>query len=104
VSWDRTGRYYSRSRWVNGRVVCEYVGSGEVATAAARADAEARAHRREEAAAQQAERDWWESLDADLTALCAWADLVARAVLVAAGYHQHKGQWRKRRARDKPNA
>jgi hypothetical protein len=104
VSWDKTGRYYHRCRRVSGRVVSEYVGSGEAAAAAARADAEDRARRREAAAALQEERDWLESLDADLTALCAWADLVARAALVAAGYHQHKGQWRKRRAPDKPNA
>ena len=41
------------------------------------------------------ERD--EALDASLDELAALADTLAAATLVAAGYHQHKRQWRRRR-------
>jgi len=43
-------------------------------------------------------------LDADIEALIESTDLLARAALVAAGYHQHKrGEWRKRRGRRDEN-
>jgi hypothetical protein len=45
-----------------------------------------------------------EALDAVLLLLYAWADFLARAALVAAGFHHHKGEWRKRRGRDNPDA
>src|SRR5256885_1095839 len=38
VGWDKGGRYYTRSRKINGQVVREYVGSGPAADAAARSD------------------------------------------------------------------
>jgi hypothetical protein len=40
MAWDR-GRYYTRSRKVNGRVDREYLGTGEAAERAARQDASA---------------------------------------------------------------
>jgi hypothetical protein len=95
VGWDKGGRYYTRSRKVNGRVVREHVGNDDAARGAAELAADRRAQRREE-------RAWLEALDAALTALCARADLLARAALVAAGFHQHKGEWRKRRGQTNP--
>src|SRR4051812_33802742 len=101
MSWEsrpRGGRYYTRSRRVNGRVVREYLGTGPRAEAAAARD---RARRR----LAQAHRDARRALDADLGLLDAVAILLARADLVAAGYHQHaRGQWRKRRVRRNPLA
>ena len=44
MAWDK-GRYYSRSRKVNGRVAREYFGTGEAAERAARQDALARQER-----------------------------------------------------------
>jgi hypothetical protein len=61
MGWDR-GRYYTRSRKVNGRVVREYLGTGEAAKQAARLDAITRQER-------EARRAAWLSRGAAGTAL-----------------------------------
>jgi hypothetical protein len=102
MSWDRG--YYYRARKVNGRVVREYVGGGEVAELAARLDELERERREAERAARRAERAELDALDGPVNELCNLADLVARAALEAAGFRQHKrGEWRKRRARQDEN-
>jgi len=104
MGWEH-GRYYTRSKKVNGRVVKEYVGSGLVAELAARMDALDRQARNAERDAGHAARAEVEFLDASLNELNALADLMARAALVAVGYRQHKrGEWRKTRARPEERA
>jgi hypothetical protein len=79
-------------------VVREYVGHGRVVESLAKRDALERDKRRMDAERQRAERAELETLDADLDALGKLVDMLARAALLAAGYHQHKrGEWRKRR-------
>jgi hypothetical protein len=98
MGWDRSDRYYSRSRKVCGRVVREYCGSGVIGEACALIDADRRALREEERAAWRCQKAEAEALEADLAKLQELTDLLARAALAAAGYHQHKrGEWRKRR-------
>jgi hypothetical protein len=97
MGWDK-GRYYTRSRKVNGRVVREYIGTGRVAELAAELDALEREKRRRAARALRRERDELAALEADVRAASQAADLVARAALLAAGFHQHRrGEWRRRR-------
>ena len=97
MGWER-GRYYTRSRKVDGRVVREYIGSGYDAELIARLEALRREEREEERAARQAERAELNALDAPLDRLFQETELLARAALVAAGFRQHKrGEWRKRR-------
>jgi hypothetical protein len=97
VGWDK-GRYYTRSKKVNGRVVREYYDAGQVAELAAQMDAINRADREAERAAWRAEGEEMEALDAGVRELDDLADLLARAALVAAGYRQHKrGEWRRKR-------
>jgi hypothetical protein len=97
MGWDR-GLYYTRSKKVNGRVVREYVGTGRVGELAAKRDARERQKREADRAALKTERARLDELDAPLDELNTLADLLARAALLAAGYHQHKrGEWRKRR-------
>jgi hypothetical protein len=97
MGWDR-GRYYTRSHKVNGRVVREYVGSGRVGELAAELDAIEREARQADRQALKDEQEALRTLDAPVAELCALVDLLARAALLAAGYHQHKrGIWRKRR-------
>lgn len=97
MGWDK-GRYYTRSRKVNGRVVREYLGTGEFAELAAELDHAERERLEDERAARQAEKAQLSGLDADLNAMTELTRLAASAALLAAGFHQHKrGEWRRKR-------
>jgi hypothetical protein len=98
-SRERGGRYYTRSRRVEGKVVREYVGGGALGEFTARTDAEEREHREAEAARGRAEVERLEELAAPVVGLCEVAEVLARAHLIAAGWHRHKGEWRRRRER-----
>jgi hypothetical protein len=100
MGWDKGGRYYTRSRKVNGKVVREYVGGGDFGRLAALIDADGRALREEERQIRRAERDRYNTLERTLDDLDRLTDLVAEAALLAAGYRRHnRGEWRKRRVR-----
>jgi len=97
MGWER-GRYYSRSKKVNGRVVREYVGAGRVAELAAQLDELEREREQLQRAEERARRAEMDALDESLEEFCQLADSLARAALRVVGFHQHKGEWRKRRA------
>ena len=101
MAWEtraRGTRYYTRSRRVNGRVVREYIGIGLAAEIAARTDERERAYRQARAQAEREERERLDALDGQVDELCGTADVLARAALVLAGFHQHhRGEWRRRR-------
>jgi hypothetical protein len=102
MAWERRergGLYYTRSRRVEGRVAREYVGGGVVGELAARADAEERESREAQAAKSRAEVRRLEELAALVARLCEVAEVLARAHLIAGGWHRHKGEWRRRRER-----
>src|SRR5215204_2543171 len=91
-------RYYTRSRWVNGRVVREYVGSGPAAEIAALEDEYKRQQREEEEAAfWKEEKERLEAGAAFLDELAEASEVLLRAHLLASGFHKHKGQWRRKR-------
>jgi hypothetical protein len=98
MGWEKGGRYYTRSRKVNGRVVREYAGKGLVGEQAARADAECRARLQAQTESWRAEKARSEALEAEMAALEELTNLLGRAALAAAGYHQHnRGEWRRKR-------
>src|SRR5690348_6706633 len=101
MAWEtRRGkdRYYTRSQRVNGRVVRHYVGTGPTGELAATTDALARVERKIEAEAERAAQRRHEELTAPLDELCRLTDLLFKASLVDAGYHQHnRGVWRRRK-------
>jgi hypothetical protein len=102
MGWDR-GRYYSRSVRVNGRVQRQYIGGGEIGLLAAAADADRRAMRAEKSCAWESEKIQLEALDAELEVLDEVAGLLTHAAFVAAGFHQHNRQWRRKRVRPDQN-
>ena len=106
MAWEgrRGSRYYYRSVRDGERVRKEYVGAGAVAELAAHADETLRSIRESEAAEGRAEVERLADLAAPGAELCEMAGVLARAELVVAGYHRHKGQWRFRRERSEPNA
>jgi len=66
-------------------------------------DAHERRRREEEEMYWRQERERLEALDSLTAEMYEAAEVLAKATLLAAGYHQHKrGEWRKRRGRHSP--
>ena len=102
MGWEK-GRYYTRSRKVNGRVVREYIGGGECGELAAQLDAIKREQREHERRMWHDEKEEIEAFDGQIAKCCEMADVIARAAMVAAGFHCHRGEWRRRRVRNDRN-
>jgi hypothetical protein len=108
MAWETrtgsSGRYYTRSKKVGGRVRREYVGAAgsPLAELAAAEDALHREARERAAQDRRTEAERLAALDAPLDALDALTGALHRATLTLAGYRQHKrGEWRRtRRAQD----
>jgi hypothetical protein len=90
-------RYYYKSEREGGRVKSTYFGAGEAGTLMAKIaafDREDRAAEREEIREERQESD------AEETAVSEWFDqvqAVADAAMIVAGFHNHKGHWRRKR-------
>jgi hypothetical protein len=101
MGWEtrqRGGAYYTRSRWVDGRVVREYVGGGEIGRLAAQHDELERLQREQDAARRREEREGLERSADFLGELEEAAKVLVRAELLASGCHKRKGEWRRLRA------
>src|SRR5262245_22481239 len=102
MSWDRKhrgakGGYYYRCRRVDGRPVKVYLGSGAAAEAAARRDEVAKREREAARVQDLGERARVAAADVALVEVRALAGTLAAAELVLAGYHNRRGEWRRRR-------
>jgi hypothetical protein len=98
MGWERCGnrQHFYTARRVGGRVVKEYIPDA-VAPLAAQLAAEQRAERDAERAEVERARAESDALTDAVTPLDELADLAHRAAMLVVGYHNHKGQWRKRR-------
>ena len=102
VAWEkrqRGGRYYTRSRRSpeDGRVLREYVGTGPFAEIVAASDRTKRELAEAERKREKTELERLEALAAPVLELSEVAEILVRAHLIAAGYHRHKGEWRRAR-------
>jgi hypothetical protein len=101
MAWETRkgkGRYYTRSRRIDGRIVREYLGKDEMAHISALIDEEARLERQEERQCLRIEREATDAVDDLLRQMFNEVDLTVRLSLEATGYHRHKrSEWRKRR-------
>ena len=101
MAWERRGSnlYYYQSERVDGRVRKKYIGTSEasVAQAIAHADETIRRSRAAQSERGRVELEEARTLASAGEELWEAADILAVAELVAAGYHRHKGQWRRRR-------
>jgi len=105
MAWEeRNGnRYYYRKRREGSRVVSEYIGAGDLAEGLLFLDEIDRDHRELERQAEREEREAQQAIDKQIDEVIGLARLLADAAMIEAGYHRHKGQWRKRRERHTDN-
>lgn len=100
MAWETRangGRYYTRSRRVNGRIVRVYVGCGRKGEIAAEHDAARQTEREVERAVIRTEQERAQAIDAALASLHQTTDTLTRGILLAAGFERYKRQWRTRR-------
>ena len=101
MAWETRngeGRYYTRSRRVNGRVVREYVGIDLIGELAAAEDTNRQTEQEEQRQAWNARKDDFEHIAALVDHCTERATSLTTAVLVHAGFHRHhRGQWRRHR-------
>ena len=82
MPWEkraRGGRYYTRSTVTAGRILREYVGTGDAAEAIAALDALRRRRREEERLALKAEQERFQAADELLQSFCEVVEAAARA-------------------------
>lgn len=99
MAWETRphGTYYYRSRRVGDRVVHEYRGNGEAAVLEAEEDEAARTERRAQLEAVRVHNATLRAVGERLDEHLSIAREAAARLLEAAGLHQHRGQWRRRR-------
>ncbi len=99
MGWEnRNGRlYYYRKERVGRQVFSRYVGRGPLADVLAGKDASARRKRKQDRLARQHEREDNARVDTEIDSIGALLNMLTEGALVAAGFHKHKGQWRKNR-------
>jgi hypothetical protein len=99
MGWKQIGNrlYYYRSRREGSKVVSEYVGTVESGFSSAQFRELCRQKRLEEQQEEQAEREAVERNERLFTDWFDGIETVAHAVMLAAGFHLHRGQWRRRR-------
>jgi hypothetical protein len=94
----RDGRlYYYRSVRDGEKVRKVYVGAGEFARICSETDILRRSSRRARREQERAELERLEALIAPVLGLSEAAEVLAHAHLIAAGYHRHKGEYRRAR-------
>jgi len=102
MPWVRRGRhrYYVRRRKVRGTFVRQPYGRGPEAQLAAALAAQRQREREAEWARRRRERGRWDAKTETVQRLIEVSDLLVRAALLAAGFHQHeRGAWRRKHGR-----
>ncbi len=100
MAWEeRNGHryYYQAERDEDGKVKKRYIGAGEIAELVAHAAETRRRVRQERRERGREELEHLEALTVPVLELDEAAAVLARAHLIADGYHRHKGVWRRER-------
>jgi hypothetical protein len=100
LGWEQRGSssYYYRKERSGRRVRSVYVGRDDIAELSAALDEMEQVQKKTKLRTERRERETFRSLDANIDSLSRVASMVTQAVLIAGGFHQHKRQWRKRKA------
>ena len=100
MAWEeRNGKlyYYQSERDETGKVRKRYVGSGEVAELIAHADATIQRVREQRREKDREELEHMQNFISQAIELDEAVEAVVRAHLAGAGFHRHKGEWRRGR-------
>lgn len=100
MGWENRERgvsYYYRKERINGRVRSVYVGSGFAGQLAEAQDMGDRGKRDAERQELRREIERQDAIDSRIDAVCDLTERLVTAALIAAGFHQHKRQWRLKR-------
>ena len=95
MGWDSTGRYYYRSVWTAAGPRRVYIGGGLIGKLAAMQDGEERAQRAGLDAQRRQERAEDAATDKAIDAQYGRLRGAVWALLLAAGWYQHKREWRR---------
>jgi len=100
MAWETRngrGRYYTRSRRVNGRVARQYIGAGIAGELAAREDAQRLAEREKRRSALMSQKRELEAIEGLVDERRKVLGALTGAILLQGGFHRHhRGEWRKR--------
>jgi hypothetical protein len=99
MGWEerRGGQVYYKSVRIDGRPAKVYCGKGERAEEEARQVERRRRERQEAHAAREQELAQAAAAEQHLRELRVFAGLLVRAAFLSAGFHEHRGQYRRRR-------
>jgi hypothetical protein len=103
MGWEtrRNSRYFYRKKRCGRRVISIYYGAGEMAEKVSHQVAQDREIEQQQREADRKLMAQMQAEDAAYEAISEDLDVLAKGTLLAAGYHQHRGEWRKKRhARD----
>ncbi len=95
MPWKKRGSksYYYHSQRINGHVINKYLGRAH----AAQTDAQRAAALSDERARERAESEKYDYMFEQYDNVQSHINLLVDVHMVLAGYHKHKGQWRKKR-------
>lgn len=101
MGWEQRGnlKYYYRKKRVGNRVVSEYLGRGKHVEKILRLEENERQKIRERNEQEALEIDRIRVESERIESLFQSARTLTHSILIASGYHTHKGQWRRRRVK-----
>ncbi len=99
MAWElrRNHPYYYRSVRVKGRVVKQYLGKGQLATEFSQALAAKQRMLRTRQASLRNFREQLQHYERIIDPFWRYSEAVLKRALEDAGYHYHRGEWRRRR-------
>lgn len=101
MGWEtrKGGTYYYAKERTGARVVSRYIGAGELVHFVETMETERREEKELNREAWRLERGQMRREEERATEIFAAADELMEAALLAAGFHKHKREWRRKRCR-----
>ena len=98
MGWEtrKNGSYLYAKERIGSRVVSSYIGNSETAQLISQLERMRREEKEMERELEAAKIAELEAEDAEVERIAELVDLLTRGALIASGFHQHKGTWRKR--------